>query len=81
VKSLKEEIYMELDRITINPKKMNGQPCISDLRFTVSRVIQIAQTYPDRAELFREFSDLTEEDIKQAIIYAETNSLDPNYAL
>jgi uncharacterized protein (DUF433 family) len=71
--SKKEKIYMNLDRITINSNKMNGQPCIRDLRLTVSRVIEIVHTYPDRSELYREFPELTEEDISQAIIYAETH--------
>jgi uncharacterized protein (DUF433 family) len=63
-----------LDRITINPNKMNGQPCIRDLRLTVWRVLELLQTYPDRSELYREFPELTEEDIKQAIIYADVNT-------
>jgi uncharacterized protein (DUF433 family) len=67
---------MKLDRITINPNKMNGQPCIRDMRLTVSRVIEIVKTYPDRSELYREFPDLTEEDIKQAIAYTDTHSQD-----
>jgi uncharacterized protein (DUF433 family) len=62
-----------LDRITINPNKMNGQPCIRDLRLTVWRVIELLHTYPDRSELYQEFPDLTEEDIKQAMIYADIN--------
>jgi uncharacterized protein (DUF433 family) len=65
------------NRITINPNKMNGQPCIRDLRLTVSRVIELLQTYPDRSELYREFPELTEEDIKQAMIYANINSKEP----
>jgi uncharacterized protein (DUF433 family) len=61
------------NRITINPNKMNGQPCIRDLRLTVWRVIELLHTYPDRSELYQEFPDLTEEDIKQAMIYADIN--------
>jgi uncharacterized protein (DUF433 family) len=70
-------IPTSLNRITINPNKMNGQPCIRDLRLTVWRVIELLQTYPDRSELYREFPELTEEDIKQVIIYADLNSKDP----
>ncbi len=66
-----------LDRVTINPNKMNGQPCIRDLRLTVWRVIELLQTYPDRSELYQEFPDLTEEDIKQAITFAAINSKEP----
>ena len=74
---LVNSVPSSLDRITINPNKMNGQPCIRDLRLTVWRVIELLQTYPDRSELHQEFPELTEEDIKQAIIYADMNSKEP----
>jgi uncharacterized protein (DUF433 family) len=71
--SLVSSAPASLDRITINSNKMNGQPCIRDLRLTVWRVIELLQTYSDRSELYREFPELTEEDIKQAMIYADIN--------
>jgi uncharacterized protein (DUF433 family) len=74
---LVNSVPRSLDRITINPNKMNGQPCIRDLRLTVWRVIELLQTYQDRSELYQEFPDLTEEDIKQVIIYNNINSKDP----
>jgi uncharacterized protein (DUF433 family) len=58
------------DRITSNPNRMNGQPCIRDLRLTVRRVLELLALYPERAELFREYPDLQEEDIRQALAYA-----------
>jgi uncharacterized protein (DUF433 family) len=61
---------MTCDRITVEPDKMNGQPCIRGLRITVRRVLALIAMYPDRAELFREFPDLTEEDLTQALAYA-----------
>ena len=61
---------MKLDRVTSNPKKMNGQPCIRDLRLTVRRVIDLVATYPNREELYQEFPELEEEDIQQALIFA-----------
>ncbi|NJR21229.1 MAG: DUF433 domain-containing protein [Richelia sp. CSU_2_1] len=63
---------MKLDRITSNPKRMNGQPCIRDLRLTVRRVIELLATYPDRAELHREFPELEDEDIRQALIFVSS---------
>jgi uncharacterized protein (DUF433 family) len=75
--SLVNRVPLLLDRITINPNKMNGQPCIRDLRLTVSRVIELLQTYPDRSELYQEFPELIEEDIKQAIIYNNLHSAEP----
>jgi uncharacterized protein (DUF433 family) len=63
---------MKLDRITSNPDRMNGQPCIRNLRLTVRRVIELLATYPDREELRQEFPDLEEEDIRQALIFASS---------
>ena len=64
-----------LDRITVNPTIMNGQPCIRGLRFTVRRVVQAVALYPDRHELKSEYPELEDEDIAQALNYA-TRSLD-----
>jgi uncharacterized protein (DUF433 family) len=61
---------MTLDRITSNPARMNGQPCVRNLRLTVRRVVELVATYPDRQELRREFPELEDEDIKQALAYA-----------
>ena len=58
------------DRITSNPDRMNGQPCIRNLRLTVRRVLDALATYPDRADLRREYPELEDEDIRQAIEYA-----------
>jgi uncharacterized protein (DUF433 family) len=61
---------MAFDRITIDPGKMSGQPCVRGLRITVRRVLELLAAYPDRAELFREFPDLTEADLIQVLAYA-----------
>lgn len=58
------------DRITVNPARMNGQPCIRDLRLTVKRVVEAVSIYPDRQELKREYPELEDEDIRQALAYA-----------
>ena len=63
---------MKLDRITSHPNRMNGQPCIRNLRLTVRRVIDLIATYPNRAELYQEFPELEEEDIQQALIFASS---------
>ncbi|MBP9501635.1 MAG: DUF433 domain-containing protein [Candidatus Promineofilum sp.] len=64
---------MEFDRITTNPDRLNGQPCIRDLRLTVKRVLELLALYPDREELFREFPELEGEDIRQALAFAAAN--------
>ena len=61
---------MLLDRITCKPAQLNGQPCIRNLRLTVRRVLEAMATYPDREELLKEYPDLEEEDLRQALEYA-----------
>ena len=61
---------IELNRITQDPNRMNGQPCLRNSRFTVRRVIEIAALYPDRTERREEFPELDDEDVAQALHYA-----------
>lgn len=64
---------MKLDRITIDPGKMNGQPCIRGMRLTVRRVLLALSIYPDREELRENYPELEDEDIQQALEYAAAN--------
>jgi uncharacterized protein (DUF433 family) len=63
---------MKLDRITSNPERINGQPCIRNLRLTDLRVVELLATYPDREELHQEFPKLEDEDIQQSLIFASS---------
>ena len=67
------------DRITIDPNKMNGQPCVRNMRVTVRRVLEALATYPDRNEFKREYPELDDEDIRQVLEYAAAN-LDDHWA-
>jgi uncharacterized protein (DUF433 family) len=58
------------DRITVDPARLNGEPCIRNLRLTVRRVLEAFATYPDRNELRREYPELEGEDIRQALAFA-----------
>jgi len=49
---------------------MNGQPCIRGMRLTVRRVLEILATFQDRAVIRREYPELEDEDIRQALEYA-----------
>jgi uncharacterized protein (DUF433 family) len=62
-----------LDRITIDPNTMNGQPCIRGMRLTVKRLLSALASYSTREELTREFPEVEEDDIKQALEYAARN--------
>ena len=63
----------KLERVTINPEVMNGQPCIRDLRLTVRRVVEAVALYPDWNELQTEYPELEKEDIRQALAFAARN--------
>ena len=63
---------MFFDRITSNPARLNGQPCIRDLRLTVKRVLSALSVYRDINELKREYPELEDEDIRQALAFAAT---------
>ena len=58
------------DRITSDLARLNGEPCIRNLRLTVRRVLEALATYPDRNELRREYPELEDEDIRQALAFA-----------
>ena len=64
---------IQLDRITTDPNRLSGQPCIRDLRLTVRRVLELLALYSDRAELHHEYPELEDEDIRQALAYAAAN--------
>lgn len=58
------------DRITVDPGKMSGQPCIRGMRLTVRRVLEVLGAYATREELLADYPELEEEDIVQALGYA-----------
>jgi uncharacterized protein (DUF433 family) len=61
---------LKLDRITVDPARMNGQPTIRNMRLTVRRVIELVALYLDTNELRREYPELEDEHIRQALAYA-----------
>ncbi len=62
------------DRTTIEEGKMSGQPCIRGMRITVRRVLLLLAHIPDRAEIFRQYPDLEEKDLQQALAFAATSN-------
>lgn len=61
---------MNFERITCDPRRLNGQPCIRNLRLTVRRVVEAVALHPDRNDLKREYPELDDEDIREALAYA-----------
>ena len=58
------------DRITVEPGKCGGKPCIRGMRITVRRILEMMATHRDRDEIFREYPFLEEQDLEQALRYA-----------
>ncbi|HAK96120.1 MAG TPA: hypothetical protein DCM87_14285 [Planctomycetes bacterium] len=69
------------ERITCDPTRLNGQPCIRDLRLPVRRVLEAMALYPNREELKREYPELEDEDLRQALGYAAAVLDDKTYPL
>ncbi len=58
------------DRITINPAKRGGKPCIRDLRMTVYDVLEYLAGGMSESEILEDFPDLTSEDIRACLAFA-----------
>ncbi len=61
---------MKFDRITIEPGKMSGQPCIRGYRFTVSHLLKSLMVLKTRAAVLEGHPFLEDADIDQALAYA-----------
>ncbi|MEW6215023.1 MAG: DUF433 domain-containing protein [Nitrospirota bacterium] len=61
---------MKFTRITVNPKQMDGVPCIRGLRIPVSTVVGMVADGMTEEEILKAFPDLEHEDIREALQYA-----------
>lgn len=59
-----------LARITIEPGKMGGKPCIRGLRMTVSDVLDYLASGMTETEILADFPDLTSDDIRACLAFA-----------
>jgi uncharacterized protein (DUF433 family) len=59
-----------LDRITIEPAKMGGRPCIRGMRIRVTDVLELLAAGVTQERILADFPDLEAEDIRAAIAYA-----------
>jgi uncharacterized protein (DUF433 family) len=58
------------ERITIEPGKRGGKPCIRGLRITVYDVLDYLASGMTTAEILSEFDYLTSDDIHACLAYA-----------
>jgi uncharacterized protein (DUF433 family) len=58
------------ERITIEPDKRGGKPCIRGLRITVYDVLGYLASGMSEAEILEQFPDLVPEDIRASLAFA-----------
>lgn len=58
------------DRITIEPGKRGGKPCVRGLRITVYDVLDYMASGMSEAEILQDFPDLVHEDILACLNFA-----------
>ena len=59
-----------LDRITVEPDKRGGKPCIRGLRITVYDVLEYLASGMSEEEILADFPDLERADIRAALAFA-----------
>ena len=59
-----------LDRITVDPDRCGGRPCIRDLRVRVKDVLDMLASGAMEAEILESYPYLEREDIQAALEYA-----------
>jgi len=61
---------MRFTRITVEPDKMGGVPCIRGLRIPVATVVGMIADAMTEAEILSAYPDLEPEDLREALRYA-----------
>ena len=59
-----------LARITVNPERMHGRPCIRDLRMTVADVLNLLAAGQSRETILDEYPYLENADIDAVLAFA-----------
>ncbi|HZI58325.1 MAG TPA: DUF433 domain-containing protein [Verrucomicrobiae bacterium] len=65
---------MPFTRITINPQRMGGVPCIRELRIPVATVLDMVAEGMEAPEILQAYPDLEAEDIREALRFAAASS-------
>ena len=61
---------MDFHRVTVDPDRMGGVPCVRDLRFPVASVVAMVADGMSVAEIIAEAADLEAEDITESLRFA-----------
>lgn len=58
------------ERITLDPEKRGGKPCIRGIRITVYDILEYLASGMTEAEILTDFPDLEREDIRAVLAFA-----------
>ena len=58
------------DRISVDPAVRSGKPCVKGTRITVYDVLEYMAGGMSEDEIFRDFPDLTREDLRACLAFA-----------
>ena len=61
---------MKFTRITVDPDKMGGVPCVRGLRIPVATVVGMGANGITETDILKAYPDLEPEDIREALLYA-----------
>ncbi len=61
---------MKFTRITVNPRQMDGVPCIRGLRIPVATIVAMMADGMGTEEILKAYPDLCSEDVREALKYA-----------
>jgi uncharacterized protein (DUF433 family) len=65
---------MAFGRITVEPDKLQGQPCIRGLRITVETIVRQVAAGWTFEQILEAYDDLEREDITEALEYAAAST-------
>jgi uncharacterized protein (DUF433 family) len=61
---------MQYKRITVNPLKMDGVPCIRDVRIPVATIVGMVADGMSFNEILKAYPDLEHDDVKEALQFS-----------
>lgn len=61
---------MRFERITVDPRKMGGVPCIRGLRVPVATIVTMVADGMASEEIVRDLPHLEHADVREALLYA-----------
>ncbi|GIK60051.1 MAG: DUF433 domain-containing protein [Ignavibacteriota bacterium] len=57
-------------RITVNPQKMGGEPCVRELRMPVATILAMMAEGRNADDILKEHPELEREDINEVLSFA-----------